>query len=921
MFDSVLAVPIHFTIEFLGFLVYGGAAGLVLTRPALVPESLPDRALAAGGFVVLALIEVVHGGAFVSSDAGWVVVTGQTLGFALVLAGISGTIDKRSRDAAAALAPAPLHGALALFPAAAALLTSLSAALAARAGARSLWRLSAATLLLCASEVMTAFTPGSAVVGVGSVQPSLYAAHGVKLAGFGALMWWIWSGVRSSIRTRFVAVFGALLVVVVLFLSSGLTGVISSNIERDRLSRVATQVKNVRRGIEGSGPGSVTTHMQAVTATLADLRPVRSRLASRSGLHDLATRLQAGHLVASAFLIFMSPGGRLLAYAGHGPAGVPGRHPSDLGKGLADRLRRSNTIEESSSRHEAAGVVKAGHSITVMSVRAVMAPGGGGLAGVVAAGRWIDAQTITSMGPNTGPERASLLVDKRVVATGLPGHPAHILPAEARRAVRSGHETSVVAQIGHRTYLSAFVALSDAGGHRVATLALSVPASAAASSEDAVTRGLFLATMAVAVMALGLAWLSGRRITRPIQRLTLTAAAVREGNLAAKAQVSGTDEIGQLGETFNEMTSSLVRMTDDLREAVRQEYDLRSRIETIIESMADGLVAVDKDGMVLAFNREMVLLSGTSPDEAIGRPVEDVVGVLDAEGENLQLPLTSTLETSLGGVFLARKEGNPVPVAITTAVLRDGSGKVAGGVAVIRDLTREREVERMKSQFLSNISHELRTPLTPIKGYAQMLGRADIPTEKAGQFAKGIAEYAARLERIVELLVDFAALEGGRLEPKQRAVDIVELVGGLAYEWSKRASAHDVIVFLPNSSPKVVGDARLLRRSIDEVIDNAVKFSPEGGTITVQVRSITTDEGSGMIEIAISDEGIGIEQEDLPRIFTDFQQLDGSATRSYGGLGLGLSFVRRIVEAHYGRVQVESEPGQGTTLTILVPTP
>lgn len=231
----------------------------------------------------------------------------------------------------------------------------------------------------------------------------------------------------------------------------------------------------------------------------------------------------------------------------------------------------------------------------------------------------------------------------------------------------------------------------------------------------------------------------------------------------------------------------------------------------------------------------------------------------------------------------------------------------------------------MKSEFLSNISHELRTPLTPIKGYAEILTRKDMPPDKTRQFSKGILESTERLERIVELLVDFAALEAGRMSPRTASVDIAEMVEKLAHEWEERTPRHTVVAAVGAKLPKVIGDERLLRRSLEEILDNAVKFSPQGGTITLEVRGAVRGNGherrhrTRSVEVTVADEGIGIAPGDVSKIFSDFQQLDGSETRTFGGLGLGLAFVRRIVEAHDGTVTVESELEHGTRLTVSIP--
>jgi two-component system sensor histidine kinase VicK len=519
---------------------------------------------------------------------------------------------------------------------------------------------------------------------------------------------------------------------------------------------------------------------------------------------------------------------------------------------------------------------------------------------------------------------ATIMVDRDVVASSLPCTDlkgTQILSRTQLRTLETQDGLTLQEDICNRPYFSAVRQLRSASNVPVATMVLSSPASLVAQTREAFTRILFLVAIGIGAVALLLAWLSGRRITRPIQALTETAREVREGDLNVTARVVGDDEVGQLGETFNEMTTSLLRMTNDLREAAREEHRLRGRIETIIESMADGLVAVDANKHVLAFNREAEQLVGVDATTAIGKPVEDVIRTRDAHGQDVRLPVYDLADGSVAGAFIER-DGTTIPVAVTCAVLRTEDGELAGGVAVLRNMTREREIERMKSEFLSNISHELRTPLTPIKGYAEILGRKDIPTEKAQQFAHGILESTGRLERIVELLVDFSAMEAGRLSPKTTPVDVAELLAKVAEEAQTKTSRHRLVVDAKARLPKVLGDARLLRRSLEEILDNAIKFSPDGGTIRLEARSASAGNGTKgrrNVEISVTDEGIGIPTDDLHKIFSDFHQLDGSETRTYGGLGLGLAFVQRIVEAHAGTIDVQSEPDEGTRFTVTIP--
>jgi two-component system sensor histidine kinase VicK len=913
MLQSFMAVPLHFTIEFLGFLITAGGAGLVLTRPALIPGSAFNRFAASLGFALLAATQVAHGGAFLESDGADLLVAGRTLGLVMILVGLVGALGA-ARGPSAAVAFS-IKKPLLIAPAGAAVLLALTAFTAsAREGGRALRRLGLAALFLAVAEVLTSSVPGVRFSAT-TDEPFAYAGHGAKAIAFVFLGSWLWAGIRSSIRTRFVASFVTLLVVVVLVLSSALTGVISNNVQDDELNRVGAQLRNAAEILETRGLQDVLSKTQAAAETL-------------SGAPGSLTRAQAASLRAGfdlGFVMFAQPNAGLIAYSGAGPY-VNGRDGDPRSTAMEDPdafailgWLRSDVVRAGAPKAASAQPI----DDAVALLAAVQIGGSQSPAGFLVAGQYVDALEMEKISQSAASAFATIMIDRKVVASSLPCDDipgGQILTrAEATALVTEG-ELTLQRDICNKPYFSAVRQLHSASNVPVATLVLSSPASLVAQTREAFTRILFLVAIGIGAVALLLAWLSGRRITRPIQALTETAREVREGDLNVKARVVGDDEVGQLGETFNEMTTSLLRMTNDLREAAREEHRLRGRIETIIQSMADGLVAVDADKNILAFNREAEQLIGVESSKAMGRPVEEVIRTRDPQGQELRLPIYDLAVGSVAGAFIER-DGSTIPVAVTCAVLRAEDGELAGGVAVLRNMTREREIERMKSEFLSNISHELRTPLTPIKGYAEILGRKDIPTDKAQQFAKGILESTGRLERIVELLVDFSAMEAGRLSPRTTPVDVGDLLAKVAEQAQGKTSRHRLIVESKARLPKVLGDERLLRRSLEEILDNAIKFSPDGGTIRLEARGASAGNGAGRrnVEISITDEGIGIPTDDLHKIFSDFHQLDGSETRTYGGLGLGLAFVQRIIEAHAGSIDVQSEPDEGTRFTVTIP--
>jgi PAS domain S-box-containing protein len=912
MFDSSLAVPLHFTVEFVGFLVAAGGAFLVLSRPALVPGEPGRRRLVALGFAALAIAHVLHGGAFLAADGEEVLTLVRAMGFAVMLVGLAGRFAPPATAGAAFQVRDPLPlvpGALALLASAAALFGSF------KGGPKANRRLAAGLFLFAISEVLVSVSPRFEF-GVGEANSAAYLAHAAKFLGYVAVGSWLWSGVRSSIRTRFVASFVALLVVVVLALATALTSVISTQVEGEELKRVDIQLRAAVERLDGDVRD---LHEAVRQATDPERETISTALTRGARPRNIAASLQA---VAEDFyeadFAIVNPSEDAPGIAGRGisVANVFQVTGSDVVKELKSPQTRTSV-----------DIARVEGGLMILAAGEIPHPRAPQRSlGTVVLGRHIGDDWIETITNSFQPAKASVIVRGRTAASDLPERiqKRDLIPPSAELQIRllgSDQRLRLQQTFGSQSFFTAFAPIMGAG-EQVGVLALSSPARIVADTREDVTKALFLVAMVAAGIALALAWYSGRRITRPIQLLTATARDVRGGNLEAQAPVAGEDEVGQLGETFNEMTRSMLRLTQDLRLAAREEQQLRGRIETIIESMADGLVAVDADRRVLAFNREAQALTGRSPGQALGQPVDEVIRVTNSKGDHVTLPIYELGAGSTPGVFLRRDDRDPIPVAVTSAVLRDDANETAGAVAVIRDMTREREIERMKSEFLSNISHELRTPLTPIKGYAEILTRKEVPQDKVKRFTQGILDSTARLERIVELLVDFSAMEAGRLAPKSTPVNIGELVRALGEETESRTPRHDVVMDIKSRLPKIVGDERLLRRSFEEVIDNAVKFSPEGGTIKLEVKGVATGNGQGKrrgVSVSISDEGIGIEPQNLERVFSDFHQLDGSETRAYGGLGLGLAFVQRIVEAHDGQVDVDSRPDRGTCFTITLP--
>lgn len=235
-------------------------------------------------------------------------------------------------------------------------------------------------------------------------------------------------------------------------------------------------------------------------------------------------------------------------------------------------------------------------------------------------------------------------------------------------------------------------------------------------------------------------------------------------------------------------------------------------------------------------------------------------------------------------------------------------------IALMRRRVRrkQREFDQMTSDFLSNLSHELRTPLTPVKGYAEMLGHQRLPKDKARKAADAILDASGRLERVIDTLVGVAEIDAGRTVADRDRVDVSALVDEVVETWRRNTPEHTFRC--TGTGVFAVADRRLVGIAVNQLLDNAVKFSSPGTEVRAEVRV-----DGARASIAITDHGIGIAPDDQRAIFDDFRQNDGSSTRAHGGLGLGLALVRRVTRMHGGEISVRSAPGAGSTFTLSIP--
>ncbi|HEU5003294.1 MAG TPA: ATP-binding protein [Actinomycetota bacterium] len=910
---NTLSVPFHFTTTFV--VAVGAFAGLwlAISRPRFAPKGWA-RALFGLGWGILAVAETFDGAQIITSATdGRLLIVRSAAYLALLISLVPSALAENKLDpwrpgeagqgAWAVSAGAVVRGA---GPAVIVLWTALVALRSRLEGAR---RLGVAFGFLGLSEIMLA-QPGGG--NNPSSVPWLVGHTLILLAGM-ALGWWLWQAFRVSVQARFVAALVLLLIMVVAVISSTVTSVFANSSRSN-----AFKAESAAASFETTALGSLTNlYLTAATQS-----------ASTQGVGDLIQSNSAATLAIYAgfvrgksdFFVFCSPAPNLYCL----PLGV-----------AADKAAVTDTdtpqiygspVARSALTGTAAGaVVNIGlgrPKLAVIGGAPVFVsatPGGPAhLVGAVLVGKVVTDAVVGSLSLPGNPGVTVVGPDGRIVAQS---HVHRGLGATLSRIGRSvvvgGHTQSSSVSVDAGSYNIVAAPLVGSGNAVVGALLVSEPESQAAPPRSE-SIALFFGALAATLFAVGASMVSGARIARPIRELTAAAVRVRTGDLTARVPVDEADEIGALGEAFNQMTASLTSLTGELREAAVQESQVRDELETVLQSMSDGLIALDLSARIVTINREAQRLVGMSADRARGRQIETVLGLVDAGGAPIDLPVYRLEAGSAVGFVPSPDRSDPdTKVSLTSAPISDDEGTVRGAVVVLRDLTSEHLIDKMKVEFLSNVSHELRTPLTPIKGYADLMRRKTLPPEKVQTFLNVIVASTERMERIVNMLVDFSAMQAGNITIRRVNVSLDAVTDELVTKWRPAAPKHTFLREGFESLPPVPVDKRLFPLAVDELIDNAVKFSPDGGK--VWVRGLMDPRRPDRVLVSVTDQGIGIAEAEIERIFQDFVQVDASETREFGGLGLGLAYVRRIIEAHGGELRVESTPGEGSTFTLVIP--
>ena len=407
--------------------------------------------------------------------------------------------------------------------------------------------------------------------------------------------------------------------------------------------------------------------------------------------------------------------------------------------------------------------------------------------------------------------------------------------------------------------------------------------------------GIFLTSIITYVLV--------KNITKPFNELTYITSQIAKGNYDRRININSMDEAGQFAEVFNNMAEKLEITIGDLS-------DKKNKLEAILKSMQNGVIAVDNIGKIMLVNPAALFIFGLK-ENILGKHILEVFRNIELED------IIYKHEDSNKEIKLNYPEKKVLRVKATSIKDVNEARKDMGVVVVIQDITELRLLEQIRSDFVANVSHELKTPLTSIKGFAETLKDGAINDEVTREkFLDIINVEADRLTRLINDILSLSELENKKQSILLERVNFNEGIDETHDMLLSLSKLKDInLIFKKDDDiPRVMGNRDKVKQLLINLIDNAIKYTPKGGTVTVK-----TYFRDNFVCIDVADTGIGIQKEYIPRLFERFYRVDKGRSRALGGTGLGLAIVKHIVASMNGSITVESEPGIGTVFTIMIP--
>lgn len=392
-------------------------------------------------------------------------------------------------------------------------------------------------------------------------------------------------------------------------------------------------------------------------------------------------------------------------------------------------------------------------------------------------------------------------------------------------------------------------------------------------------------------------------ITRPMSEMRKQALEMAKGNFSRKAKVYGYDEIGQLALTFNNLTRKL-------QEAQATTEGERRKLSSVLAHMTDGVIATDRKGRVILINDPAASMLNVSRETVLSEPIVTLLG----------LDETHTFESLLANqdslILDFSTKTEPFILRATVSAIQKETGFINGIIIVLHDITEQEKIDQDRREFVANVSHELRTPLTTMRSYLDALAEgAWEDKEIAPSFLHVTQTETERMIRLVNDLLQLSKLDSEDYRFSRDPVNFVKFYHYIIDRFEMTIEQGITFVReLPDEAIYVAVDQDKITQVLDNIISNAIKYSPEGGTITFSIEQHTHE-----IVVSIKDQGMGIPKSNLSKIFERFYRVDKARTRKLGGTGLGLAIAKEIIEAHDGRIWAESKEGVGTSIYFTLP--
>jgi len=488
----------------------------------------------------------------------------------------------------------------------------------------------------------------------------------------------------------------------------------------------------------------------------------------------------------------------------------------------------------------------------------------------------------------------------------------HLVQPEVQQAIASGVGHSVRYSDSLGSDLVYRAVRCQASGGSFVVLRMALPLAEVDASVAELQRKLFGASLLILVLGGVISLIYFQRLAARIERLTAFSRRIAEGDFRALPAEGPRDELADLAHALNDTAA---RMDNTIRSLSGE----RNQSSAILRSMVEGVGVIDAHERLVFSNRAFSEILNLDPASIEGRPLIEVVrnsDLLSLIRRALRGEEGLRTDMAVGIVQQRTFSITATPVQALEVTSPASPEKPSGAVVVLHDVTELRRLERVRQDFVANVSHEFKTPLTAIQGFAEtLLAGALEDAQHNRRFLEIIRDHAARLAALTNDLLKLARIEAGKLELEFGPVNLLELVERCTETTLLKASRKQIAleVDVPPGLPAVRGDASLLREVLQNLLDNAVQYTPAGGGIKVSATA-----GAREAVVTVEDTGIGIPLAEQERIFERFYRVDAGRSREAGGTGLGLSIAKHIVEAHGGRLCVESEVGHGSKFSFSI---